>query len=1741
MPNELDNDVVNLAKAIRQKESGGRFDARGASGEAGAYQFTKPTWQKSAQKYIGNANAPLTPENQNKVAYSQIKEWKDQGYNPGQIASMWNSGKPDPTGNVGVNKFGVKYDTPAYVQGVYSEYQKLKGMQPQQPQQQMPQPQGAMAKATAPQVAPQQTALTQRQDMVRRGADAFLGGGTIGDAIGTQVAKGNLGTFLQKKMVGRDLSPEEEAQVASGPTARQIGGDVLRVASNFFPFGRVAGLATSRLKAEGMKRGAGALGNVASGVAGGYAMDVGENFKQGKEGVEAFKPGLNTAFGGGIAAAGSVAGAGLRGLAGRTGHQRLDDLARNYVKPARIISEQGKRGRAPLDVLKEEKLLPEVVDSKTDTSKMIEALNQRIEDASKQTRSTLEGSGLVVPFRQFEQDIVKAIENDDTIRNLGQTNQALKQLRSILQSYRGSYGNSVPVTVIDDIRQTMNRNKWRPEQHDIYRAIGDAARKVVYDAVPDQQVKTLLQREGELLGARELAESLNARAVKSGLIGKHFESTIGGVAGALAGAPFGGVGAIPGAIVGALATRKAGDIARNAYFKTPVANLARKILDKTKGKPVSPGDYMLQTPMGARLEASMRESMKNPSLGLSVKDVSGDVLRAGQPPVGADAIKRGDEWVQTNDVVARERFNIPALKKISFGGSDRDVYDLGDGKVVKISKSARGLTQNDYSSDYYAEQNGLIPKTIEVGKNYVVKENVGKPDANTKAMVKELSQLSNLRSGPQYGGDRYWKEKEMARDIMNKYGYDGDTFADYGDVLWGDIQAPRNWGTKDGAPILLDEGSLNGDFVKNHPRTSRGYPVNLEDPRMRDVHSDSQRLKKQFGDRDSKTMYSAGGATAGAEDTDGDGQPDDIDPMKAALGMGVGLLGGAGIAKLMKSRKAVPRPPRTLAGYRGGKSKSMSRGEDELKKHADKLARDLHYARFEKNKTKERAILQGLKRNDAEMMRERNKARTGNRGQAFAGGVTGIEDEDGDGKPDNVDPLKMGAGMIAGSILGKGLKVAKGGKGLVGKKAQEVAEQNEMRQILRGTKGMTADDIMKTHPNIQLKKDVLATDVHGKKVTIPNGEKLTPYELKGNKVLLQDGEAYLVTRNQFQNVQGNSISAEGKPFAPELDGVEETVKGAKRTTLKEVQAAKDRQDWDEFERLNNEYKNPEPSSTKYSQYTLPGGEDYHEILLKAPLARKQIAEKSKFKVRERIATADDESPSVNEGDTIYDVWRESDDYAIYTTESKADAESYLKKQQNSGPYSTVDESGVYKSSHWPDDLNTLSHLRGKVYDVGGQKHYFMEESQSDWATDGRKLGFAADVSKELAEAESIAKKYGHSLKDFASAQNSKADEIDRLSDAIFEKATPSEQKRLTELSDVVYKTANDKGVTSKIPNHPLLKNWQEMNTKRALIEAVNRKAGHFTWINGEQTSARYNLATHVDEVKWGGKGQMDLAEGTVKTIKLEPKETANRFEFGIDKDGVIRSIEDGTPGEFKGKKLDEVLGKGLADKIMEKENGSLSGEGLSFGGEWAKNLYDRQVRDIVKKLTGAEVKTVDMGLTDGGKKTTFRTVGDWGNSGAVVTEKDIKIGTPIRADKGDLAGDVQYVVKPSEKKNVYWVVSDKDVVQQIKNDQKLLKKYWEPLYGTEGEFVNVNSGEHHSMVEKAIKNGDVSDGAARPVDIGGNSQQLQQSIELTPEVIARIKGEGMKIETSGRMFEDGPKTLNAEKKKPLLVSPSKDK
>lgn len=133
---QYDRGAIAIARAIRKQESNHNYEIglngnkAGGSGEIGAYQFMPETYRSLAKKYIGDENAPATPKNQDELAYRQIKEWKDKGYTPSQIAAAWNAGEGSIAGDawknrVGVNEYGVQYDTPSYVNNVIRNFTEI--------------------------------------------------------------------------------------------------------------------------------------------------------------------------------------------------------------------------------------------------------------------------------------------------------------------------------------------------------------------------------------------------------------------------------------------------------------------------------------------------------------------------------------------------------------------------------------------------------------------------------------------------------------------------------------------------------------------------------------------------------------------------------------------------------------------------------------------------------------------------------------------------------------------------------------------------------------------------------------------------------------------------------------------------------------------------------------------------------------------------------------------------------------------------------------------------------------------------------------------------------------------------------------------------------------------------------------------------------------------------------------------------------------------------------------------------------------------------------------------------------------------------------------------------------------------------------------------------------------------------------------------------------------------------------
>lgn len=325
----LDQQAVNLAKAIRQVETGGDPKARGGSGEFGAYQFMPDTWKKTAPKYGVNVDLEKsTLEDQNKVAYHQIKEWKDQGMGPDAIASMWNSGKPNYEGNVGVNKKGIKYDVPKYVSSVGKAYQTIKGggnvgVDPNNPSSltgtqtgEQPQPkEGILSKIG--------NALTQsEQNLGKDIGRGILGGDKYFKDITDQYTK-NVDTLtalaakqtnpaMKQKYLDMAKSDFEEGQKVGadfkGRTWEQIAGDVAGVGLDVGA--TVSGLGAVKAL-EGASAGQKILKGATTGLKFGAAYGLAGGLQENKDVTGIAKSGLmggliGGATGGTISAAGEV-------------------------------------------------------------------------------------------------------------------------------------------------------------------------------------------------------------------------------------------------------------------------------------------------------------------------------------------------------------------------------------------------------------------------------------------------------------------------------------------------------------------------------------------------------------------------------------------------------------------------------------------------------------------------------------------------------------------------------------------------------------------------------------------------------------------------------------------------------------------------------------------------------------------------------------------------------------------------------------------------------------------------------------------------------------------------------------------------------------------------------------------------------------------------------------------------------------------------------------------------------------------------------------------------------------------------------------------------------------------------------------------------------------------------------------------------------------------------------------------
>ncbi|NBW15007.1 MAG: hypothetical protein EBR82_44100, partial [Caulobacteraceae bacterium] len=373
--------------------------------------------------------------------------------------------------------------------------------------------------------------------------------------------------------------------------------------------------------------------------------------------------------------------------------------------------------------------------------------------------------------------------------------------------------------------------------------------------------------------------------------------------------------------------------------------------------------------------------------------------------------------------------------------------------------------------------------------------------------------------------------------------------------------------------------------------------------------------------------------------------------------------------------------------------------------------------------------------------------------------------------------------------------------------------------------------------------------------------------------------------------------------------VEETVLGE----------SKPREDDTDFD--TGRYEGFDESKYGSPTLTLPGGENYREVLLTLP-------ERSKKETWEWY------DPDTGESEQGFATQQEAYDARpnIGAVVSKVEAKD---SPQN------------YRSHHW-DQPNVIAHIRvNDRIDADGNKVLFVEELQSDWAQQGRKSGFALSGNALELERQRLRDEHNAFVQEQSNALNDELRDVKaRLRNLSPEQNDQGAILRAREeniygLLRILSELEPGEPLSSGIPAAPFVtktEGWLNLALKRIMVMAAEGGYDKVAFVNGEQSAGRYDLSQQVVSIEW------DTA-GKERSISLNMV-NGNDWQLDVNADGVVI---DG-PTELVNKPLDAVLGKDIASKIMGGQGGVLSGVDLKVGGEGMKAFYDQIVPAAIKKL-----------------------------------------------------------------------------------------------------------------------------------------------------------------------------------------------
>jgi hypothetical protein len=315
--------------------------------------------------------------------------------------------------------------------------------------------------------------------------------------------------------------------------------------------------------------------------------------------------------------------------------------------------------------------------------------------------------------------------------------------------------------------------------------------------------------------------------------------------------------------------------------------------------------------------------------------------------------------------------------------------------------------------------------------------------------------------------------------------------------------------------------------------------------------------------------------------------------------------------------------------------------------------------------------------------------------------------------------------------------------------------------------------------------------------------------------------------------------------------------------------------------------------TKFSQYVLPGGENYREVVLAMPDVNRQ-----RYEELAKIGSSQ----------------MSNEQFAEYKRLEKSGA-------PNAG----------YTSSHFPDIPNYVAHMRLDERTLGdGTRTLHSAEYQSDRHQAGRKKGYRGDLEAG-----------------FSAKQNNENFYI--VADDDGRRLTSNYSSRENAIN--AFNQGRSELGVGGVADAPFRTTWPLQLFKRQLRDAVEGGFDSVSWDVGETHRDRYDMSEHIETI------DVQTAPNGDKEISLMPKGDASAIMIETNKDGEIFNSSE----NFVGKSLEEVIGKELANKVLQTKNDEISGNNLKVGGEGMKGFYDtmlpKEIGKYVKQWGGKVEKS----------------------------------------------------------------------------------------------------------------------------------------------------------------------------------------